>query len=147
MFTFFVTFVLFVVCNSMRFRKLRITWSVGCGVFGLLLVPMWVRSAWWLDDIVMRFHDNFYIKLGSSPSTVWIVVSNGELPGTPWKLFSTSSDELAVLYARIGLSLVLWKAEDYRAAIVVRKIGESRVMRRRGSGNGGALFWALGVGR
>ena len=94
----------------MRFRKLRTAWTVACVITCLLFVAIWTRSASWSDDIVMRFHDNFNVQLGSSPGTIWIVVSNGELPGTPWKLFSTTSDELAALYARIGLTLVspLW---------------------------------------
>jgi hypothetical protein len=29
---------------SMRFRKLRITWSVGWGIAGVLLIVLWVRS-------------------------------------------------------------------------------------------------------
>ncbi len=33
----------------MRFRKLRIAWSVGCGVLCLLLIVLWVRSYWRLD--------------------------------------------------------------------------------------------------
>jgi hypothetical protein len=31
----------------MRFRKLRIAWSVGCIVLCVLLVEMWLRSYWW----------------------------------------------------------------------------------------------------
>jgi hypothetical protein len=33
----------------MRFRKLRIAWSVGCGILCLLLIVLWVRSYWWWD--------------------------------------------------------------------------------------------------
>jgi hypothetical protein len=31
----------------MKYRKLRIAWSVGCGILCLLLVVLWVRSYWW----------------------------------------------------------------------------------------------------
>ena len=31
----------------MRFRKLRIAWSVGCGILCVLLIVLWVRSYWW----------------------------------------------------------------------------------------------------
>jgi hypothetical protein len=34
----------------MRFRKLRIAWSVTCGVLCLLLIVLWVRSYWW-DEV------------------------------------------------------------------------------------------------
>jgi hypothetical protein len=33
----------------MRFRKLRIAWSVGCAIAGLLLIVLWVRSYWWME--------------------------------------------------------------------------------------------------
>ena len=30
----------------MRFRKLRIAWSVVCGLVAVLLIVLWVRSYW-----------------------------------------------------------------------------------------------------
>jgi hypothetical protein len=33
----------------MRFRKLRIAWSVGCVIACVLLIVFWVRSYWWAD--------------------------------------------------------------------------------------------------
>jgi hypothetical protein len=33
----------------MRFRKLRIPWSVAWGIACVLLVVLWVRSYWWSD--------------------------------------------------------------------------------------------------
>jgi hypothetical protein len=30
----------------MKYRKLRIAWSVGCGVLCLLMIALWVRSYW-----------------------------------------------------------------------------------------------------
>src|SRR6476660_9850969 len=35
----------------MRFRKLRIAWSVICGIACVLLIVLWVRSYWWRDSI------------------------------------------------------------------------------------------------
>jgi hypothetical protein len=35
----------------MKFRKLRIAWSVGWGLFCLLLVALWVRSMWRFDMV------------------------------------------------------------------------------------------------
>lgn len=37
----------------MKFRKLRMAWSVGWGVVALLLVVLWVRSYWWRDPLVI----------------------------------------------------------------------------------------------
>src|SRR4051794_10959899 len=33
----------------MRFRKLRIAWSVMCLIACVLLIVLWVRSYWWAD--------------------------------------------------------------------------------------------------
>src|SRR6476660_981818 len=38
----------------MRFRKLRIAWSVGCGVVCVLLIVLWARSYWWQDQAWTR---------------------------------------------------------------------------------------------
>jgi hypothetical protein len=35
----------------MKYRKLRIAWSVGWGVLCLLLIVLWVRSDHWADAI------------------------------------------------------------------------------------------------
>ena len=37
----------------MKYRKLRIAWSVAWGIAGLLLFALWVRSYWWLDALVV----------------------------------------------------------------------------------------------
>ncbi len=34
----------------MRYRKLRIAWSVGCGIACVLLIALWVRSRHWYDE-------------------------------------------------------------------------------------------------
>jgi hypothetical protein len=36
----------------MNYRKLRIAWSVGCGVLCLLLIALWVRSYFATDEIL-----------------------------------------------------------------------------------------------
>jgi hypothetical protein len=35
----------------MRYRKLRIAWSVVWGVACVLLIALWVRSYWWADEL------------------------------------------------------------------------------------------------
>ena len=39
----------------MRFRKLRIAFSVLCAATCVLLIVLWVRSYWWIDQIVGTF--------------------------------------------------------------------------------------------
>jgi hypothetical protein len=42
----------------MKYRKLRIAWSVGWGVLCLLLVALWVRSYWWRDTYSGPSHNS-----------------------------------------------------------------------------------------
>ena len=36
----------------MKYRKLRIAWSVAWGIAGVLLIVLWVRSYWWTDHVL-----------------------------------------------------------------------------------------------
>jgi hypothetical protein len=38
----------------MRFRKLRIAWSVACGIAAVLLCMLWVRSYWQEDFVFLK---------------------------------------------------------------------------------------------
>lgn len=42
----------------MKFRKLRIAWSVICGILCALLIMLWVRSYWKLDVWVCNGNSN-----------------------------------------------------------------------------------------
>jgi hypothetical protein len=37
--------------TDMKYRKLRIAWSVGCGILCVLLIALWVRSYWYRDRL------------------------------------------------------------------------------------------------
>jgi hypothetical protein len=39
------------VRTPINFRKLRITWTVFCGIAAVLVIVLWVRSYWWSDAI------------------------------------------------------------------------------------------------
>ena len=41
--------------GGVRYRKLRIAWSVVWGVACLLLIALWVRSYWWLDFLYYQY--------------------------------------------------------------------------------------------
>jgi hypothetical protein len=53
----------------MKYRKLRITWSVAWGVVAVLLCVLWVRSYWYVDTF----------SLGSYGNTHWLGSISGEL--------------------------------------------------------------------
>jgi ABC-type maltose transport system permease subunit len=75
----------------MRFRKLRIVWSIGCGIICLLLIVLWVRS-YWLEDI--------FIAQQSSQSYAGIDSSNARI------IVGTTSE--------VGLPLWAWVVEPNR---------------------------------
>jgi len=50
-------------------RKLRIAWSVGCGIACLLLVALWVRSYWVYDRL----------RLPSSLGRTFVQLANGTI--------------------------------------------------------------------
>ena len=49
----------------MRFRKLRIAWSVGCSIACVLLIVLWVRSYSWIDGASMPITGSRHIVVYS----------------------------------------------------------------------------------
>jgi hypothetical protein len=56
----------------MRFRKLRIVWSVMCGIACMLLVVLWVRS-YWRAEIIARVYSGSVLTIGSNHGTLYFV--------------------------------------------------------------------------
>jgi hypothetical protein len=48
---------------SNMLRKLRIAFSVVCGIVCLSLIALWVRSYWWLDSIYGTPPNNYAVSL------------------------------------------------------------------------------------
>jgi hypothetical protein len=38
----------------MRYRKLRIAWTVFCGIACALMIVLWIRSYWWMDSLTFK---------------------------------------------------------------------------------------------
>lgn len=53
------------VAGRLRFRKLRIAWSVVWGIACVLLVALWVRSYWLAELVEMRISDTRALVVGS----------------------------------------------------------------------------------
>ena len=49
----------------MRFRKLRIAWSVVWGLAAVLLIVLWVRSYWWMDQLGSPWSRTRILMVGS----------------------------------------------------------------------------------
>src|SRR3954466_16060727 len=47
--------------KPLKFRKLRITWSVFWGLACVLLIVSWVRSYWYADRIAIYFPTDRYV--------------------------------------------------------------------------------------
>jgi hypothetical protein len=51
--------------GDMKFRKLRMTWSIGWGLAALLLIVLWVRS-FRQHDYLFQFNTNLYTGIESN---------------------------------------------------------------------------------
>jgi hypothetical protein len=72
----------------MRYRKLRIAWSVGCGIICLLLIALWVRSYWRIDGANgFRGRHFVYFDLHSGRFSLSRVILTGP-PPPPWRAFN-----------------------------------------------------------
>ncbi len=89
----------------MRFRKLRIAWSVACGIVCLLLIVLWVRSYWWADYIDIPVTTNKTTILALVPGGVGIqhrVNPKMLWPTTPWKLVTRPPQDDWKVHSRLG---------------------------------------------
>src|SRR5262245_63247163 len=60
----------------MRFRKLRIAWSVAWGVVAVLLIVLWMRSYTWLDQSVVRVSSTYHLMVNSQLGGVSFYLDN-----------------------------------------------------------------------
>jgi hypothetical protein len=69
----------------MRFRKLRIAWSVVCAIACVLLIALWVRSYTWRDGVWGRFSDLQGFVLSSYEGRIQLALERG-LGIFPWRI-------------------------------------------------------------
>jgi len=85
----------------MRFRKLRIAWSVVCGIACALLIVLWVRSFWWVSafdaNVAVRCH---LIVLALPGGLGLSIEGSSELP--PWRLLNRETTQWMSDQARSG---------------------------------------------
>jgi hypothetical protein len=94
-----------------RFRKLRIAFSITCGIACVLLIVLWVRSCWWAEGIYGPVTSKYDIALSSLPGSLGIhFYSNDLKPERPhWTLASQPYDEWYAGAARVQFtSSRLW---------------------------------------
>jgi hypothetical protein len=84
--------------RKLRYRKLRIVWSVGWGIACVLLIALWVRSYWRMD--VADFSDKM-LALNQG----WLTFSTGEFSN----VFPPDLDLSGSLLNRfLGSSILVW---------------------------------------
>src|SRR4029079_6900571 len=69
--------------GRMRFRKLRIAWSVLCAIACVLLIALWVRSYWWWDWYNSGTVARANVTIGSTEGELGIIIRLGTLPDAP----------------------------------------------------------------
>jgi hypothetical protein len=76
----------------LRFRKLRIAWSLAWSVVAVLLCVLWVRSYWWYDVMYGRFSNDVNIGIGSCRGKVgYTRVNDGSV--NKWGVKTYSMDD------------------------------------------------------
>ena len=92
----------------MRFRKLRIAWSVAWGVAAMLLIMLWVRS-YSFNDLLHRVDSSgWMLGINSDNGTIALIYASLSSPPTPgmaprlWFLQTTEAHGSGI---RFGLSV------------------------------------------
>jgi hypothetical protein len=62
--------------GGIRYRKLRIAWSVVCGVACLLLIGLWVRSYWYSEGFNWFFSTTKYVHVSSDVGQLFLGVGD-----------------------------------------------------------------------
>ena len=75
----------------MKYRKLRIGWSVGWGLVAVMLCVLWVRSGQRVETAMARVLF-LHFQIDTSPGTCWMGVSTAKRHGRPWGLSSKPQD-------------------------------------------------------
>jgi hypothetical protein len=92
----------------MRFRKLRIAWSVVWGLLAVLLIVLWVRSYWWSDTAFGPLSKSRAVLLSSRHGRLSVIVEQIKIPMWAYsrnsraeQLAATSSPSLSQAFARL----------------------------------------------
>ena len=80
--------------QPLKYRKLRIGWSVGCGLLAFLLIALWVRS-YYRNDWVYAFRPSDWHHLQSIRGELVLQVMRQRNSIHRWGLASAPSSELS----------------------------------------------------
>jgi hypothetical protein len=77
----------------MKYRKLRIAWSVGCGILCLLLIMLWVRSYLWHHTFSFNYRTTAVDILSMDGELNWFSVEHPTPLSFGWNLSVHSPDD------------------------------------------------------
>jgi hypothetical protein len=97
-------------------RYLRISWTAICGIACVLLLVLWVRSNYWIDQITLPVTQSRYVAFGSVPNAFMFGSTNvrppvnwGSGPADEWLANALEREDLpwsaAPKFRIIGLAL------------------------------------------
>src|ERR1700754_4834582 len=66
----------------MRFRKLRIAWTVLGTIACVLLIALWVRSNYWVDQLFVPVIQSAFVVFGSVPNAFGVGLTSNSPTGT-----------------------------------------------------------------
>jgi hypothetical protein len=77
---------------AMRFRKLRIAWSVAWGVVAVLLCALWARS-YWQSSLILYEKPTGYYQLSNTYGVLFFTYTNNAVPMVVRKTWSYHTRE------------------------------------------------------
>jgi len=77
--------------ERIKYRKLRIAFSVGCGVLCLLLIVLWVRSYTYVEQVLCTVNDT-YVFVSSLPGVSGFSILSEEYV-YPWIVYRMPTKE------------------------------------------------------
>jgi hypothetical protein len=84
--------------GGIRYRKLRIAWSVACGILCLLLIALWVRSYVWRDGVFIRPIVGRYLDASSVRGRIAVITMRYPTnPGMSMANWGTTSHSVKML--------------------------------------------------
>src|SRR5262245_32774785 len=107
----------------MKYRKLRIAWSVVWGVVAVLLCVLWVRSYWLSDnlvEVVPSFESQFIV---SERGTVlvsyrWVTVPSDAL-SEGWYYWSRPAQIIEQISGGVAFCGFQWRSEAGRFTVIL----------------------------
>jgi hypothetical protein len=98
----------------MKFKKLRIAWSVGWGLACVLLIALWVRSYTWMDSVHLPGNNSITSYRGQFlVNKPYLIVYEGPegpnpLPASHYSVTSINHLLFGVGMLKGGLSIPIW---------------------------------------